>query len=242
MLSKELKKAIHHINENGILLVFPVHNKKEPHSLWSCFHPRTPMRWEWDETGDNRVGHMWQLMKRLSDCKEVVYSKWYQGRATFFSQKVFTAMLSIQFHHLAKLQKCDPKSDFLNLGVQLTTTAQNILETLESDSPLSTRELKKLCDLQGKDNEANYSRSMKALFTRLLIVAFGEVEDGAFPSLAVGATRLIYEDLCSEARGLDSQKARAILEEVLLRNKKAGRGRSFLKFFDKNLVGDVVTN
>jgi len=34
---------------------FPLNNRKEPLSLWSAFYPRTPMRWEWMTTGDDRV-------------------------------------------------------------------------------------------------------------------------------------------------------------------------------------------
>lgn len=79
------KKAIDTINQQGILLTFPIDNKKEPNSLWAQFYPKKKMIWKWDETGDNKVGEMWMLMKKLSDCKEVVYSKWYRGRATFFS-------------------------------------------------------------------------------------------------------------------------------------------------------------
>ena len=70
------KSAVVKINKNGILLVFPVNNQKQPISLWSEFFPRSKMRWEWDELGDNRVGQLWSLMKKLSDCGEVVYSKW----------------------------------------------------------------------------------------------------------------------------------------------------------------------
>src|SRR5687767_5530271 len=93
------RSAISRINKNGILLVFPINNRKEPKSLWSEFFPRTKMKWEWDETGDNRVGDLWMLMKRLSDCRQVVYSKWYQGRATFFSRELFVALLSLTKQH-----------------------------------------------------------------------------------------------------------------------------------------------
>ena len=88
------KKAIKLIDQNGILLVFPINNKKEPRSLWSGFFPSRKLVWEWDQEGDAAVHKMWSLMKDLSECREVVYSKWYQGRATFFSKQVFVAMLA----------------------------------------------------------------------------------------------------------------------------------------------------
>jgi hypothetical protein len=206
--------AISKINKYGMLLVFPKNNAKEPHSLWAEFNPRTKLKWEWDDDGDQKVFEMWALMKDLSDCRDVVYSKWYQGRATFFSRSVFSAMLAAfkQTH---------------NIKIGLSESAKTLLDQLEMDSPLSTRDLKKLTDLQGKFHEPTYNRALKDLFMRLLIVAFGEVDDGAFPSLAVGATTQIYEDLWLEADSLNSADAQSIIEKWLPEES------SFRKFFEK---------
>ncbi len=175
-------KACRIINKLGMALVFPINNQKEPLSLWQAFYPRSPLRWEWDAGGDDRVSQMWFGMKKLSCDKRVVYSKWYQGRATFFSRDVFVALRRF----------LQPDRSLLS------RQARELLEILESDSPLSTKQLKKMADLQGKDNERIYHKAMKALFEGLWIVGFGEVDDGAFPSLAVGATSLLYEDLCRQ--------------------------------------------
>lgn len=205
-----LKKPISLINQHGILLVFPIKNQKEPRSLWSVLHPRTPMRWEWDESGDNHVFEMWNMMKRLSENRSVVYSKWYQGRATFLSRELFTALL-------AELQpwQVNQFSDDSEGTLVLPHSARQILEVLESDSPLSTKELKRFTDLQGRDNEPEYNRSMKVLFNHLLIIAAGEVDDGSFPSLAVGATKLIYEELWNDAQELSPEKAKAIIDRFV---------------------------
>ena len=64
---------------------------------------------------------------------------------------------------------------------------------------------------KGRFNEAAYQRALKELWTRLLIVAYGEVDEGAFPSLAIGATRLIFEDLWNEAKELTCEQALAQL-------------------------------
>ncbi len=211
-----MQNAIKHIHEKGILLVFPMNNRPEPLSIWSQFYPRSKMRWEWDIDGDDRVGQMWLLMKKLSDCREVVYSKWYQGRATFFSKELFTAMLSL-FHHSTDLRS------------GLDFQARELLDLLEESSPLSTKELKKMTGLQGKLNEPTYQRAMKALFQRMLIVGYGEVEDGAFPSLAVGATKTLYEDLWEKSLVLEKEKARKVVDKYL---KATSPER---KFFDKLL-------
>ena len=212
----QISNAIESIREHGALLVFPIHNRELPRSLWSEFFPKTPMVWKWNEDSDHRVGDMWQMMKRLSDCREVVYSKWYQGRATFFSQELFTAMIAVRRAHQTR-------------GHELSETGRVLFEVLENNSPLSTKELKQLTDLQGRAKEGAYNRGMKELCKRLLIVGFGEVEDGAFPSLAVGATELLFEELWRDASGLSLAKATATLEGCM------PPGSHFRKFFDKAL-------
>lgn len=192
-----LTKACEAIDKNGMLLVFPINNQKEPRSLWHEFYPRSEMRWVWDEDGDDRVMKLWSTMKKLSTDKRVVYSKWYQGRATFFSREVFVALRS----HLSPSRN------------NLSRQAQDVLEILESDSPLSTKQLKKISELQGKDNASIYNKALKSLFEQLWIVGFGEVDDGAFPSLAVGATSLLFEDLYSNV--LSADRALKILETKL---------------------------
>jgi hypothetical protein len=198
----QLPAAIDSIRRHGALLVFPIANRQEPHSLWAEFFPNTRMVWDWNEDSDHRVGEMWQMMKQLSDCREVVYSKWYQGRATFFSRDLFAAMLALQHVHERARNR-------------LSETARLLFDVLENNSPLSTKQLKQLTDLQGRANEPMYSRGMKELFQKLLIVGFGEVDDGAFPSLAVGATELLFEDLWKRSAQLSSSAAARTLDELM---------------------------
>jgi len=206
--------AIKRINERGVLLVFPVDNRPLPLSLWSEFFPKTRMVWDWNDDAAGEVHDMWGLMKRLSDCREVVYSKWYQGRATFFSRELFVAMLCLRHRQFDSRRRLSP-------------AARDLFEVLENNSPLSTRKLKELTDLQGKLHESEYSRAMKDLFSSLQIVGFGEVDDGAFPSLAVGATALLYDDLCREAENLSLRKAQVTLDRWM------PLASHFRRFFDK---------
>jgi len=218
-MTMKLSKAISCINKNGALLVFPINNRELPNSLWSEFFPGAKMIWDWNENNDNndyRVSDLWLLMKQLSDCREVVYSKWYQGRATFFSQELFSSMLCVAGSTRIPRQK-------------LSQTGRRLFEVLENNSPLSTKELKALAELQGRANEGDYSRGMKELFTRLLIVGYGEVDDGAFPSLAVGATELLYEDLWREGAEMSPSQAQKSLDRWL------PTGSHFRKFLERTL-------
>lgn len=212
MTSPRLKKSIDLINQNGVVLVFPINNAKEPLSLWQLLHPRTPLKWEWNDDGDQKVFKMWSLMKELSNCRQVIYSKWYKGRATFFSRKLFTALLTVS----ADL-------DLKNKDAQI------ILEELKCNSPMSTKELKTISGLKGKLLEPSYNKAMKELFEKFKIVAYGEVEDGAFPSLAVGATENIYEELVLQSQAIDRLDAIKIINESLEKNSL------MLKFLRKNI-------
>lgn len=187
------EKAIQWINEYGFVLVYPQKSKsakksaqKSPApvvSLWDLYFPKIKMKWSWDEDADNRVGKLWVLRAELCQDTRVVYSKAFQNRAAFFSKKMFSSFLSLR----------------LKDGKPLSGAAKQILEALEIDSPLSTKQLKVTTELRGKLFEAEFARATKQLWQRGLIVGMGEIDDGAFPSLAYGATQTVHEDLYQEA-------------------------------------------
>ncbi len=197
-----LKKAVALIEKSGALLIFPINNRVEPPSLWFELHPGEKMLWEWDENGDSRVSDLWHLKTKLSASGKIVYSKWYQGRATAFSFPVFKCLLA-----LTGATREEPEL--------VQKNARIILDILNSDSPLSTKQLREACGLKGKENAAAYERALKELWKKFLIVGFGEVDDGAFPSLAVGSTRVIFEELWRDAQKLDPREAKSILEKTL---------------------------
>jgi hypothetical protein len=191
----KMDKAIAAIERRGILLVFPIANRPEPRSLWSELHPRTVMRWEWDQEGDSRVHDLWHLRAELARSRRVVYSKWFKNRATLFAKPVFRAMLG----------------DLLAQGdlvAGLDRSARAVLELLEDDS---TKALRKASGLP----DARFQAALKTLWSRLLIVGVGEVEDGSFPSLAVGATQLLFEDEWRAASGGASARDRDALTSAL---------------------------
>jgi len=180
--SKAYERAVRVVQDLGIALVYPNANRPEPPSLWSSRHPRTPMRWSWDEGADERVVDLWHLRAQLAEGRDVVYGKWFRGRATFFSVPVFHAMLG------RICRAGDP------LG-GLSPEAAAVLDLLRERSPMSTKALRAEANLRGKAHERVWNDAMRSLWSRLLVVGTGEVEDGAFPSLAVGATELLHEDL-----------------------------------------------
>lgn len=213
-MQQSLPAAIAAIEEHGILLVFPITNQPLPLSLWSALHPRSRMRWAWDDAADRRVVELWHLREELARSSKVVYAKWFRGRATFFSRPVFRAMLST----LKATCKIDEG---------LSIRARALLDLLEDDSPQSTKELRRTSEMQGRAMEAMYTRALTELWSRLLIVGVGEVADGAFPSLSIGATKLLYEDLWIPSDERPSAKEVRLLSRVL------PPGSAFARQFEK---------
>jgi hypothetical protein len=215
-------RAVAAIETRGILLVYPLANRAEPRSLWSELHPRTPMRWAWDSEADGRVAAMWKLREELARSLSVVYAKWFRGRATFFSRTVFRALL-------ASLAKGG------DLRAGLSRPARELLELLEDDSPQSTKQLRANSGLQGRVNEGPYTRAMKELWSRLLVVGVGEVDDGAFPSLAMSATATRFEDLWPSGAppraetAADERRLAAVLADAPLFAKEIAKSRAAME-------------
>ena len=177
----KLARAVSIIERLGICLVYPIDNAREPPSLWSELYPRSKMEWSWDADADPRVAEVWHLREQLARSSDVAYAKWFRGRATFFSLPVFQALLG-------RLTKTG------DVFAGLPHESMDLLERLREVSPRSTKELRAEAGLRGKPFESLFTHAMKALWTRLLIVGTGEVPDGAFPSLAVAATEMMFED------------------------------------------------
>ncbi|WP_374000447.1 hypothetical protein [Bdellovibrio bacteriovorus] len=210
---KKKSRMIAAINERGCLLVYPLENRKEPASLWTELYPRTKMRWEWDQEGDNRVAEMWVMREELSRSEEVIYAKWFRNRATFFSKEVFV-------HLLAWLGSSQGQVD-------LPRSSQEALDSFLLDSPQSTKIIKENLGWQGKMMESHYNRAMKPLWNYLFLVGYGEVQDSSFPSLNMAATQNLFEDLWLESQGITATAA----EEFL--RKKLGPDNLFFKYAQK---------
>lgn len=213
--ASKVARAVKLVEKAGFLLVFPIENRAAPPSLWHALYPGEKMVWEWDDDGDGRVHELWHLRAALATSLEVVYVKWFRGRATLLSKELFRAML-------ARLEEC--AGGDLRRG--LSTEAGAIMELLEENSPQSTKSIRAQMELGGKPGERIFGKALQELWERLLIVGAGEVDDGAFPSLAIGATHLLFEDLWV-MRSERNVKGSARLGELL--DRSAGFKRAFAK-------------
>lgn len=195
-------KAVKAINKSHVLLVYPIKNAKEPQALWHKLFPRSEMRWEWTDDADDKVVKLWHLKTDLSEQHDVVYGKWFRGRATFFSHEIAPAFLKL-------LGATDVRPDSLDPDTGA------IYEELLSDSPQTPKMLREATDLMGSIHRAKFEKALKPLWERMLIVGSGEVDEGNFPSLAMGATKNIFEEIWEKARQLDQATAEKIIADQL---------------------------
>jgi hypothetical protein len=201
MSQRKLTQAIQVVDRAGALLVYPIKNAPEPPSLWSKLYPKREMVWDWSEDADPRVADLWHLREELSSSGAVVYTKWFRGRATFFSRDLFRALLRV----------CGSAE----LEETLDRPTYEVYQQLLDDSPQSNARIRDALDRLGKAHDAAFNKQMKRLWDRLLIVGYGEVDEGSYPALAVGATRLLFEGLWDEAQELDPLTAEATVAKHL---------------------------
>lgn len=205
------KKVIHAINEKGCLLLYPIDNKKEPLSIWSELYPKKKMVWDWNEDGGEEIAKLWHLKTELATSSEVVYLKWYSNRAIFMSKEFFTHLLAY----------------FDTRNIIVHGQSAEALEILQADSPQSTKTLKEAMGLRGKFNESTYNKALRPLWDKLQIVAYGETDDGSFPSLNMAASELVFEPEWNASQNISSAKAK----EYLI--KKLGEKNLFWKYIEK---------
>jgi len=201
-MSKRYRKALAAINERHVQLVYPIQNAREPRSLWHSLHPGSAMRWDWSEDADQRVVDLWQLKDDLCLGREVVYAKWFRGRATFFSRASFVPILALLGTTRAE-------------ALRRNATASRQYEELQDNSPQTPRRLQQADKMTGSHYRGDYKRGVKLLWEQLVIVGTGEVDEGQFPALAMGATRHILEDLWEEADGMEPRDAEARCRRLL---------------------------
>ncbi len=201
-MQPNVNSAVAYIKQHGLALAYPVKGKDDLPSLWNCFYPNRKMRWEWSDDGDDRVALIWHLRAKLSTNRKVVYSKWFNGRATFISPPLCAALLSFI-------------SKQTNPAEGLNSDALTVLRVLEDDSPLPTKVLRMETSLEGKENESRFNKALRQLWSKFLIVGYGEVEEGGFPSLAIGSTKLIFEELWDKSIELSDKERDKTIEKYI---------------------------
>jgi len=124
---KYFQRSLQAIEKQGALLVFPIANSNEPHSLWSQLFSQDENALEWDDGADNRVAELWHFTRRAGSFSPGRLFEMVPRARTFFSKSVFQTMLALR-------RPFEP--------VLAMTEARSVLEILEENSPLSTKALR----------------------------------------------------------------------------------------------------
>ena len=165
---------------------------------------------------------LWQYFfpDLLSESREFVCLKWFQGKATFFNADSFSYLVA-----------------FLNSEKRiplLSVKAQEALEFLEDSSPHSLREIKIALGWVGPLHAKEFNQMMKELWQLGLIAAWGNGDRCAFPSTMVAASRQLFEPYWQEARKHSPSEALSLLGAMW------GNENPFLKFAIKIKSQQVV--
>jgi hypothetical protein len=179
-----VENAIREVERLGCVAVFPEKSSKKSSivSLWELFYPRSPMKWEWDESADNRVVKLWWLKNEVARTQKVLYGRFFSNRPVFVSpseaQKILKSL------HLRPL----------------SPLAREILARLEDNSPQTKRMLGR--ELRGdgwEPTRADFERALLDLQKSFQIVSLGdsEREKGPMPSSEYAAFGLIFPNLKS---------------------------------------------
>jgi len=177
-----LQSALDQVEKIGRVAIFP-EKKPSKHSiisLWELFYPRTKMKWEWDDSADNRVVKLWWLKNEIAQTQKVLYGRFFGNRPVLVSK-------SETRRTLKTLEK-----------KPLTSLAREILSRLEDNSPQTKRMLGRELRAEGwEPTKSEFERSLIDLQKNFLIVSLGdsEREKGPMPSSEYAALSLIFPDL-----------------------------------------------
>lgn len=177
-----LKGALEHVEKVGRVAIFPEKNKKKSSiiSLWELFFPRTKMKWEWDDSADNRVVKLWWLKNEIAQTQKVLYGRFFGNRPILVSKNEARRTM-------AGLER-----------KPLSSLAREILSRLEDNSPQTKRMIgKSLRDDGWEITKGDFERALLSLQKQFLIVNLGdsEREKGPMPSTEYAALSLVFPDL-----------------------------------------------
>jgi hypothetical protein len=177
-----LKNAIFEVERLGTVAIFPEKSRKKSSiiSLWELFYPRTPMRWEWDESADKGVVKLWWLKNEIAQTKKVLYGRFFSNRPVLVSiSEAQTILKSLKPRPLSSL-------------------AREILSRLEDNSPQTKRMLGRELRRDGwEPTRAEFERALLELQRNFQIVSLGdsEREKGPMPSSEYAALGLVFPQL-----------------------------------------------
>ena len=217
---KTAADAVKFIDAAGYCLLFPIKKTALP-SLYYAMARRAPL--DWDAYG----AKLWEWKDNFPRRRRAFYSKYFRGRGTFISLKLLP-------HFLAMEGTGAVETDHARMyaGGRISADAVAIWETLDTQGPLATLELRHACKMDSKAGNKRYKRAMLELSRALVVVHFGaEQETGAWASSRFELTARAFPKQAAAARSIAPEDARATIAAKYLEWHGDARPQELAKLF-----------
>jgi hypothetical protein len=198
--------ALQFVNERGFVFFWPIKGVTLP-SLWAAVAGHRSVAAQHDDPG-----HVtWGWKDDALDKRQWYYAKLLRARATM------VALETAPFFYALSENFGDPEHDYLQLygdGL-LSQPAKAIYETLLTNGPLDTVNLRRKIRMTSKSSNSPFERAMVELQRDCKILPVGVAKTGAWRySFIYELVHRYYPDLLEQARPITRAKARETLVKL----------------------------
>jgi hypothetical protein len=203
-----IEEAIRFVNERGFIFFWPIKNTILP-SLWVAAAGDRPVSDKHDDPG-----HItWRWKDNLLGEK-----KWYYSRVLYRRNTIISLQVLPYFYALSP-NFGDYQTDYLEQYEQgrLTLEAKNIYETILTEGPIDSINLKKASRLSNSGNESRFNRALDDLQIEFKILPVGVAKAGSWRyAFIYDITARHFPSLQMDAQNISIGSARRKLLDVYL--------------------------
>lgn len=215
--------AIRFVNERGFVYFWPIKDITFP-SLWTAVAGDRPVA---NEHGD--AGHVtWGWKDELLGQRQWHYGKILRSKATMIALDVLPYFYALSENY------GDPEQDYLQLYEEglLTREAKLVYETLLTEGPLDTVNLRRIAHMTSKDSNSPFDRAITLLQRDFKLVPVGVSQAGAWRySFIYDLVHRHYPDLAEQSRPITRRAAREKLLGLYFDSIGAATAADALKLF-----------
>lgn len=235
---KTFEQAVDFIKERGYLFLWPVKGIHFP-SLWSAVAGDRPVPNIHDDPG-----HVtWRWKDSALGMRVWYYAKVLRNKATFISLEVLPYFYALSDNYGS------PKEDYLIAyhDGHLTHLEKILYETILSNGPMHTIDLKQIAIENGVNSESLFSSALAKLQSDFRIVPAGIAEVGSWKyAFIYDLTSNQFPELEEKARLISVQTARRKLAELYFLSMGASDEKNFRRLFrwdietTRHILGSMI--
>jgi hypothetical protein len=220
---RDLEEAIAFVRQRGFVFFWPISGITLP-SLWAGVAGDRPVADAHDDPGHVTWGWKDQMLGQ----RRWYYAKVLRGRATMIDLEVAPVFYALSENY------GDPERDHIQLYEQglLTREARLIYETLLSEGPMDTVNLRRVIHMSGRGSDSPFERALTAVQRDFKAMPIGVAESGAWRySFIYDLVHRYHPELPERARPIGRGEARERLAELYLRSVGAATAAEVVKLF-----------